>query len=143
MDETHVNDGDAINGRVTLFNKANVNENWSCGFGDLQNEAGDSTGTTEADILTYLSTTLKGYGSEASAVVRTPTLTRASSGGTILPGARSISFLNSGADDVPTVLGAVLKQGESVSFNAGGEGDTLAATVYTVASGELLIAEIR
>jgi len=74
--------------------------------------------------------------------VRTPTLTRATGSGTIAAGARSVSFLNSGADDVPTVLGSVLKQGESISFNAGGEDDTLSAIAYTVASGELLIAAI-
>ena len=83
-----------------------------------------------------------GTSGKSPAQERTPSLTRATTGGTLVAGARSVSFLNSGADDVPTVLGSVLKQGESISFNAGGEDDTLSAIAYTVASGELLIAAI-
>ena len=72
-----------------------------------------------------------------------PTLIRATTGATIAAGARSVSFFNSGSTDTPTIGGVVLKQGETVSFNAGGESDTLIEIVYTVPSGELLIATIR
>ena len=72
-----------------------------------------------------------------------PTLIRATTGATIAAGARSVSFFNSGSTDTPTIDGVVLKQGETVSFNAGGESDTLIAIVYDVPSGELLIATIR
>jgi hypothetical protein len=116
---------------------------------DVQNEAGAPIGTYQnvVDFLITLMATanasIDAIASELTPETRTPFFTRATTGGTILAGARSVSFFNSGGNDIPTVLGAVIKQDEEVSFNAGGEGDTLAAIVYTVASGELLIAEIR
>lgn len=57
-------------------------------------------------------------------------------------GSRSISFFNAGPDDC-TVAGTTLKAGESVTFSAGGEDDTLgniAWTANTSASSEILIA---
>jgi len=128
VDETHVNDGDAINGQVTLFNKRDLNQSWKCGFGDLLDGTGTTVGATKALILAYLSTVL------AVSTERTPTLTRTTGDATITAGARSVSFFNSGAADDSTVLGTILKQGETVSFNAGGEGDTLSAIVYDAVS---------
>ena len=77
-----------------------------------------------------------------NAAVRTPTLLRTSLASSVAAGARSVSFFNSGSTDTPTIDGIVLKQGETVSFNAGGEDDTLAAIDYSGAGGELLIAII-
>ena len=116
---------------------------------EVQDEAGLAIGTYQnvVDFLIGLmaeaSSAIDAIALELTPETRTPFFTRAATGGTILAGARSVSFFNSGGDDIPTVLGAVLKQDEGIKFSAGGEGDTLAAIVYTVVSGELLIAEIR
>lgn len=60
----------------------------------------------------------------------------------IAAGKRSVSFFNAGPTDA-TVATGVLKPGESISFDAGGQGDTLGAIPYvTIATGELVITTI-
>jgi hypothetical protein len=68
---------------------------------------------------------------------------RYTSAGTVSTGARSVEFYNSGAADDPTVDGVVLKQGESIYFDAGGVDDVLGAIPYNPGTSELIIAEVR
>ena len=79
-----------------------------------------------------------------TSVVRTPSLQRISGIATasIAAGVRSASFFNAGPTDA-TVAGGTLKPGESISFDAGGQGDTLGAIAYvTIATGDLVITTI-
>ena len=76
-------------------------------------------------------------------VQRTPSFTRTKLAGTVAAGSRSVSFFNSGTDDV-LVDGNLLYQGEVVSFEAGSN-DTLTAITYDgshTVNGELLIAKV-
>jgi hypothetical protein len=102
---------------------------------DVQNEAGNPIGTYQ-NVVDFLISLM------SAGATRTPTLVRATTAATVAAGARSVSFFNSGSTDTPTIDGIVLKQGETVSFNAGGEDDTLAAIDYSGVGGELLIAII-
>ena len=80
----------------------------------------------------------------ATPVQRTPSFLRTKLAGTVAAGTRSVSFYNSGTDDV-LVDGNHLGQGEMISFEAGGEKDTLAAISYDAAhtaNGELLIVKV-
>jgi hypothetical protein len=61
---------------------------------------------------------------------------------TVAAGARSVTFSNQGPT-AATVAGGVLDAGESITFNAGAENDTLAAIAYiSIATGVLKIATI-
>lgn len=73
--------------------------------------------------------------------VRTPSyaIVTATGAGSIAAGARSVSIKNNGAVPV-TVLGTLLPVGESIGFDAGGQGDTLGAIAYNnPATGSLQI----
>ena len=144
VDPSHQHVGAAVIGEVRFFNKSNVSQAWKCGFGQLLDSSGTTVGTTKASIVTYLSNIIKGFGSPSPSETRTPTLVRTSAASTVAAGARSVSFFNSGSTDTPTIgaPAVVLKQGETVSFNAGGEDDTLAAIDYSGVGGELLTAII-
>lgn len=83
-----------------------------------------------------------GGGGCCPAVVRTPTMTRASVVGSVLIGARSVSFFNAGATN-GTVLGAILKPGEMVTFSAESTSDTLTAIAYDGTGTDLLITTLR
>lgn len=63
------------------------------------------------------------------------------SGGTA-GGERSIAFFNAHASVNATVAGMVLKPGESISFDAGGEGDTLSSITIVVAAGDLIVTSV-
>tara|TARA_R110000744_G_scaffold38990_1_gene88856 strand:- start:926 stop:1447 length:522 start_codon:yes stop_codon:yes gene_type:complete len=142
VDPSHQHVGAAVIGEVRFFNKSNVSQAWKCGFGQLLDGAGTTVGTTKVAIVTYLSNIIKGFGSPSPSETRTPTLVRTTAVSTVAAGARSVSFFNSGSTDTPTIDGVFLKQGETVSFNAGGEDDTLAAIDYSGVGGQLLIAII-
>ena len=73
--------------------------------------------------------------------VRTPALTRVSAAGTVAAGARGVSVFNAGTAN-GTWLGAVIKPGEQLSYNAGAQGDTLGAFAYDGTGTELLISSI-
>jgi hypothetical protein len=51
--------------------------------------------------------------------------------GNIAAGKRSVSFLNAGSLDI-TIATGTLKPGESITFNAGGQGDTLGPIPYSL-----------
>lgn len=74
---------------------------------------------------------------------RTPTLIRATdaTGSPIAAGKRSISVYNAGGAN-GTILGTTIKKGESITFEAGGEEDTLAAFSYDGTGTELVIITI-
>ena len=74
---------------------------------------------------------------------RTPSLLRVTGAGlTSVPAnARSVSFYNAGNTDA-SVAGGILKQGEQVSFEAGGQGDLLGAIAYDALTTELVISKI-
>jgi hypothetical protein len=60
----------------------------------------------------------------------------------VASGKRSVAFFNAGPVDA-TVATGVLKPGESISFDAGGQGDTLGAIPYvTIATGDLVITTV-
>lgn len=62
--------------------------------------------------------------------------------GSVLEGARSVTFFNSGATNT-TVAGGTLLAGRSVTFSAGGESDVLTEISYDPLASTLDIAEIR
>lgn len=73
---------------------------------------------------------------------RTPKLTRANADGSVTAGAQSVAIANSGLASC-TVLGAILKAGESVTWQSN-NADTLGAIDYAIpVGGELLISEVR
>jgi hypothetical protein len=71
----------------------------------------------------------------------TPALSRVTVAGTVAAGKKSVSIMNTGATNA-TVLGAVLKPTESVSFGTSLQGETLAAIAYNPQSSELLISTL-
>lgn len=70
-----------------------------------------------------------------------PAMIRSSAAGTVAAGKRSIAIYNAGGANA-TVLGAVLKPGEQVSFSADGLRDTLAAIAYDGTGTDLLITSV-
>ena len=72
VDSTRENPRSTVIGMVTLLNKSNPNQSWEVPFGDLQDDRGDSVGSTEEDIMTYLSTIIKGFGSPVTSTASTP-----------------------------------------------------------------------
>ena len=73
--------------------------------------------------------------------VRTPSydIVTTLGAGSVAAGARSVSIKNNGLVSV-TVLGTLLPVGESIGFDAGGQGDTLGAITYNIpATGSLQI----
>jgi len=101
------------------------------------NASGASSGlaseVTVASILAKLTSSQK-----------TPALTRVSgiANSSVAAGARSVSFFNAGSTDA-TVAGGVLKPGEAITFDAGGQNDTLAVIPYiTIATGDLVITTV-
>lgn len=75
-----------------------------------------------------------------SGVVKTPTITRPSAGGTVAAGANSVSIANVGAAD-GTVAGVTLKAGETINFDAG-ESNTLTSIAYDATGTTFLIITI-
>jgi hypothetical protein len=71
---------------------------------------------------------------------RSPSFSRSTTSGVVLAGAKSVSFC--AVSGLCTVMGTTLLQEETVSFEAPGA-DTLAAIAYTVATGEIVIVEVR
>ena len=104
----------------------------------LTNKYGTEVGVTDDNKL-EVSATLA-----TNTAVRTATLLRVTaSTSSVAAGARSVSFFNAGGIDITSVAGAVLKPGESVTFTAGGEDDTLSAIAYTATGAtDLLISTI-
>jgi hypothetical protein len=74
-------------------------------------------------------------------VARTPTLIRATAAGTIAVNARSASIYNAGNAN-GTVLGTILKPGESVPFDAGAQKDLLAVIAYDATGTEFLVSRV-
>jgi hypothetical protein len=76
--------------------------------------------------------------------LRVPLLQRVAgaASSSVASGKRSVSFYNAGTTDA-TVTTGTLKPGESITFDAGGQGDTLGAIPYvTLAGGDLVITSI-
>ena len=99
--------------------------------------------STRASEVTQLlvRTAVEGINTKLTAVVRTPSLTRATVVGTVAAGARSVSVFNSGAAN-GLWLGAVIKSGEQLSYSAGAQGDTLSAFAYDGTGTELVITTV-
>jgi len=87
--------------------------------------------------------TLSALNAQFTAVTRTPSLIRATGAGSIAAGARSISVYNAGAvaGSILGVAGNILA-GEILSFDAGGENDTLSAFAYDGTGTTLVITTI-
>lgn len=82
-----------------------------------------------------------GGGGCCPAVVRTPSLLRASAPGVVPAGARSVSVFNAGLVN-GTWLGAVIKPGEQFNYDAGSNLDTLLAFAYDGTGTELVITSV-
>jgi len=76
-----------------------------------------------------------------TAVVRTPSLVRATGAGNVAAGARSVSVFNAGAAN-GLWLGVTIKPGEQLSYSADGQGDTLSAFSYDGTGTELVITSV-
>lgn len=87
--------------------------------------------------------TLSALNTQFTAVTRTPSLIRATGAGSIAAGARSISVYNAGAaaGSILGVAGNILA-GEILSFDAGGENDTLSVFAYDGTGTTLVITAI-
>ena len=90
---------------------------------------------TEATQLLVEANTA-GINANLTKTLRVPLLQRlglpaAVDSGNIATGKRSVSFLNAGSVDI-TIATGVLKPGESITFNAGGQGDTLGPIPYNL-----------
>ena len=85
-------------------------------------------------------TTLSAVNTKLATVVRTPNIERYTNAGTIAAGAYSMSIANVGTANA-TVKTKTLKPGETISFDAGGISNTLAAVAYdaTTSGAELLV----
>lgn len=99
---------------------------------------GAATELTLGNLLTELQ--LKADLTETQPVslattVRTPSydIVTTAGAGSVAGGARSVSIKNNGPVAV-TVLGTSLPVGESISFDAGAQGDTLGAIAYNIAA---------
>lgn len=85
-------------------------------------------------------TTLAAVNTKLATAVRTPNIARYTNSGTIAAGAYSMSIANVGTASA-TVKTVTLKAGETISFDAGGMSNTLAAVAYdaTTSGAELLV----
>jgi hypothetical protein len=80
-------------------------------------------------VMNLMLTELIAINANLTPSLRVPLLQRlglpaAVDSGNIATGKRSVSFLNAGSLDI-TIATGTLKPGESITFNAGGQGDTL------------------
>jgi len=127
--------------------KADLTETQPVSAVSLPLPTGAATQTTLAALLTELQ--LKADLSETQPVSQTNTVRTAGllvvsgiANTTVAAGARSVTFFNQGPT-AATVAGGVLDAGESISFDAGAQGDTLGAIAYvTIATGVLKIATV-
>jgi hypothetical protein len=92
-------------------------------------ESGDATEATLLDILaknTEINVAL-------TAATAAPTMLRSSAAGlvTIAASVKSVSFYNASATDTAHVLTIDLKPGETVNFDAGGNGNKFPASTFT------------
>ena len=71
-------------------------------------------------------------------VIRTPGLTRVTGVGSILAGARSVSVFNSGVAN-GVIIGQSIRPGETLTWTAGGQSDTLSVMTYDGTGTELTI----
>lgn len=94
----------------------------------LLTRATETTLSTRASEATLLSLNNKFTG-----VTRTPSYIQAVAVGTVAAGARTVSVYNSGTTS-GVWLGTPIQPGVQLSFNAGGEDDTLAAFSYTASA---------
>jgi hypothetical protein len=80
----------------------------------------------------------------ASPVVRTASIATATTSGTVAAGARTLTFIFS-ANFTGTLLSGTFSgaTAASVTINAGGQADTLAAVGYVVTTGTLQILEVQ
>lgn len=87
-------------------------------------------------VMNLMLTELIAINANLTPSLRVPLLQRLGSPGgfdigNIAAGKRSVSFLNAGPIDI-TIATGTLKPGESITFNAGGQGDTLDSIPYSL-----------
>lgn len=83
-----------------------------------------------------------GGGGCCPATPRVPSMIRSSAAGSVAAGKRSVSIYNAGPAS-GLVLGATLKSGETVNFDAGSNLDTLGAISYDGTGTDLLIISVQ
>ena len=125
-------------------------------------EAGDATEATLLNIFSELQTVNNNLGDIESNTAdtkealseegNTPVMVRATAAGqvTIASAVKSISFYNASATDTAHVLTVDLLPGETVNFDAGGNGNKFAASTFTYdpdttggGAGDLLIIHVE
>jgi hypothetical protein len=74
-------------------------------------------------------------------IQRTPSYLVTSGAGTVLAGARSVSVFNEGSAS-GTWLGGVLPQGVQLTYEAGGQADTLSAFAYSAVGTSFIITSV-
>lgn len=89
-------------------------------------------------VLELLGQLVAGGGGCCPQTIRQPNMFRSATTGTVTAGKRSASFFNAGATNT-TVLGAILKPGEMVTFSAESTLDVLTAISYDGTGSDLLI----
>lgn len=97
------------------------------------------TGAATEATLGTVNTAVTGLNTPATGLA--PSMVRSSAVGTVTAGKRSAAIFNAGNANA-TVLGAILKPGESVSFSADGVRDALAAIAYDGTGTDLLITTV-
>lgn len=95
----------------------------------------------QLSVLQLLSAILAASGGGSLPVVRTPTLVRVTTAGSVAAGARGVTIANVGGAP-GTVLGTSVTAGQVISFDAGSTADTLAVIAYDATGTEFLISKV-
>lgn len=112
-----------------------LNEIWIASGG-----AGPTGGATEATQL-LVKNAVETLVTDFSTTVRVPSMIRANAPGVVAAGARSVSVYNAGLSN-GTWLGQIIKPGEQLNFEAGGQQDTLDEFAYDGSSTDLVIIKV-
>ena len=122
---------------ITIKNNTNTLVTSSSTIVTNTNNTATNTNATAVNTAA-ISVDTGNIATNTAGVVRTPTMIRTSTSGTIAAGKRSVSISNAGNANA-SVLGANLLPGEVVNFDAGALKDTLGAITYNGTGTDLLI----
>ena len=102
--------------------------------------AGPTGGSTEATQL-LVKTAVESIQTLLTTTARVPSMVRVTNAGVVAAGARSVSIFNAGTSN-GELLGAVLKPGEMMIFDAAAQDDTVNEIAYDGTGTELVITKL-
>ena len=121
-----------------LKNQGNKGFNTPFQLGTLQLLGVAAKEGTLNDVLTILTS----LNTKFEPVTRTTSITRSSGAGSILAGAKSVTFYNAGLNPV-SFFTTILLSKEQITFNAGGENDMLNEITWDATGTDLLVTVVR